>query len=421
MPLAIPPVKPSFSTIGLSRARRVGRGVLLGVVLLGFGGLRRCGVAAAEFCGFYGVAHEHGDGHGTDTPGNGREGTGGVDGIGMDVADEHGTFGVEFFEALGKISEQGGGFGSVCNFVGAHVDDGGAGLDPVGGDIGGFAHGGDDDVGAADDVGKIASLGMADGDGGVGVHEKESHGLADDITAAEDDGVGAGEGNLIAVENLHAAGGSAGDEAGTSADEAAEIHGMETVNIFGGIDGFEYALGVDLFGKRELNEDAVDAVVAIEIVDEFQEIVGGAGGGRSVHPAIEAEVMAGVDFAFDVELGGGIFSDEDGGESGADVLVKVEVDDLGAKFGEDFVADFEAVEDARGHAEIIAWGRILFPTRDPCPVIQCTEDRGGGRRVGTEEKALRRGRRVTEYAESWGVRVTLAMADTFGRTLRSSG
>ena len=54
--------------------------------------------------------------------------------------------------------------------------------------------------------------------------------------------------------------------------------------------------------------------------------------------------MAGGDFAFYVELGGGIVSDQDGGESGSDVLMDVEVDGFGADFVEDFVADFEAVE-----------------------------------------------------------------------------
>ena len=75
-----------------------------------------------------------------------------------------------------------------------------------------------------------------------------------------------------------------------------------------------------------------------------------------MHPTGEAEVVAGFDFAFYVELRGGIISDEDGGQSCADVLVQIEVDGLPAKFGEDFVADFQAIEDARGHAEIIAWG-----------------------------------------------------------------
>jgi len=71
--------------------------------------------------------------------------------------------------------------------------------------------------------------------------------------------------------------------------------------------------------------------------------------------------MAGIDFAFYVELGSGIFADQDGGESGADVLMEVQVDDMSANLGEDFVADFEAVEEARGHEEIIAWGRNRVP------------------------------------------------------------
>jgi hypothetical protein len=54
-------------------------------------------------------------------------------------------------------------------------------------------------------------------------------------------------------------------------------------------------------------------------------------------------------------LRGGILSNENRGESGPDVLLQVELDDLGANFREDFVADFEAVESARGHWEIIAW------------------------------------------------------------------
>ena len=66
--------------------------------------------------------------------------------------------------------------------------------------------------------------------------------------------------------------------------------------------------------------------------------------------------MAGFDFAFYIELRGGIISDEDGGESGANVLVQMEVNGLPAKLGEDFVADFQAIEGARGHAEIIARG-----------------------------------------------------------------
>src|SRR5205807_9480323 len=98
---------------------------------------------------------------------------------------------------------------------------------------------------------------MADRDRGIGVHKEKRHGLADDVAAAEDDGVSALDLDFVAAQNFHAARGSARDQAGTSADEAAEIDGVEAVHIFGGVDGFKNALGIDLLGKRELDENAV--------------------------------------------------------------------------------------------------------------------------------------------------------------------
>src|SRR5216683_3216697 len=196
--------------------------------------------------------------------------------------------------------------------VGAHIDDRGAGLDPVGFNIAGFAYGGDDDIGAAEELRQVARFGMADRDGGVGVHEEKGHGFADDVAAAEDHGIGAFDLDFVALQNFHAAGGSAGDQAGASADEAAEIDGMETVHVFGGINGFQNALGIDLRGKRKLDEDAVDVVVAIQVFDDGEQIEGGHGGWRREERAGEAELFAGGNLALDVELRGGILADENG-------------------------------------------------------------------------------------------------------------
>ena len=99
----------------------------------------------------------------------------------------------------------------IRNTIGANIDDCSSGLDPVRFHIAGFAHGGDDDVGAAEEIGQIARLGLADRDGGVGVHEEKSHGLADDVAAAEDNGVGAFGLDIGAAQNFHAAGGRAGN------------------------------------------------------------------------------------------------------------------------------------------------------------------------------------------------------------------
>jgi hypothetical protein len=141
---------------------------------------------------------------------------------------------------------------------------------------------------------------------------------------------------------------------------------MEAVHIFGGIDGFEDALGVHLGRKRELDENAVDVVVTIQIFDHGEHFESPYCGQWSDESAGEAELFASSDFGFYVKLRGGIFADEDGGKAGANSRCGEDAD-LVAEFGEDLVADFEAVENARGHAElafvvrreIIAQGKTL--------------------------------------------------------------
>ncbi len=114
------------------------------------------------------------------------------------------------------------------------------------------------------DGGEVAGLGMADGDGGVLVEEQHGGGLAHDVAAADDDGVLAGDGNVAALENLNDAGGGAGRERGTAGLQTAGVDGVEAVYVFCGGDGVEEHLGVDLFGQRKLDEDAVDVVAGVE-------------------------------------------------------------------------------------------------------------------------------------------------------------
>jgi hypothetical protein len=336
-PLAMPPVRPRRSIILPSRSSRRN--------------CRRFRSGAAESRGFHGVAHEHGDGHGADAAGNWSESASGVDGIGMNVSDEDIALGVKFFETCRKIFQQAFGFFRIGDAVGTDVDDSGSSFYPIAFHIASFAHCRDDDIGAAYDARKVTRLGVADGDGGVGVHEEQSHGFTDDVTAAEDDSVGALDGNFGAAKNFHASRGSASDEAGAPTDEAAEIDGMETVDVLGGVDGFKNAFGVDLLGKRELDEDAVDIVVAIEIFDDAEHFESGDGGWRSEKSAGHAELFAGGDFAFYVEVRGGIVADEDGGETGFNAHGG-EKRNFVLKFGEDLVTNFEAVEEACGHVKL---------------------------------------------------------------------
>jgi hypothetical protein len=189
---------------------------------------------------------------------------------------------------------------------------------------------------------------MADGDGGVGVHEQKRHGFADDVAAAEDHGVRAFDRNIIAAQNFHAAGGRTRDEAGSAADQTTEIYGMKAVDVFCGIDSFENALGVDLGREGKLNENPVHSVVIVQLLDEAQHLVGGDGGGRCVHPTGETELLARGDFGFDVELRGGILAYEDGRQAWANAFAG-QARDFAFQFSEDFVADFGSIKEPCGH------------------------------------------------------------------------
>jgi hypothetical protein len=134
------------------------------------------------------------------------------------------------------------------------------------------------------------------------MHQEKSHGLADDVAAAEHDGVGAFDGDLVAAKNFHASGGSASDESRTIGNKLAEIHGMEAVDVFLRRDGFEDALRIDLRWKWELDEDTVDVVVIVEVGDELKHVVGGNVGGRGVKPMSDTKLFASGDFAFDVDV-----------------------------------------------------------------------------------------------------------------------
>jgi hypothetical protein len=166
---------------------------------------------------------------------------------------------------------------------------------------------------------------------------------------------------LVAAKNFHTAGGGASDESGAIGDELAEIHGMEAVDVFVRRDGFEDALGIDLWGKRELDKDAINVVVIVEVGDELKHVVGGNVGGWGVKPMGHAELFASSDLVFDVDVRRGILTDKNSGETGTNTL-GVKAGYIVFELSENFVADFQTVESLSGHGKRIAYGEV---TRDP--------------------------------------------------------
>src|SRR6185437_6937042 len=104
----------------------------------------------------------------------------------------------------------------------------------------------------------------------------------------------------------------------------------------------------DLRGQRQLNEDAVHVVAGVEFANNGEQFGGGGVRGRRDVEISEAELLAGGDFAANVDFGSGVFADEDGGESGTNAD-GTQFGDLLHKFAVDLVANCVSAEQTRGH------------------------------------------------------------------------
>src|ERR1700719_661182 len=123
---------------------------------------------------------------------------------------------------------------------------------------------------------------------------------------------------------------------------------MKSVDIFSGIYGFEDEFGIDLWRQRELDEDAIDGRIAVQVVDELQHFASAYSCRRSMHPAGDPELLARSDLAFHVKLRCRIVTHQYSSEARTDTRGS-HGRDLALKLGENLVADFQAIENARGH------------------------------------------------------------------------
>jgi len=283
--------------------------------------------------GFFGcfdcVGDKGGDGHGANSTGDGC--------VGGATIDDGGEFDVA--HAAGVI---------------ARVDDDRSITDPITTDELGFAYCADDDFCAADDFGEISGAGVADGDGGVGGEQHHGHGAAEDGAASDDDGLATFDWDFVMVQETHDAGGGGGAVGGLVHSHAAEAVGGDTVDIFREGDAVEAGALVDLFGDGVLEQDAADAWVGVEVVDGGKEFFGRGGAGKRDAEGFHADAAARVAFHFDVGGGGGVVTDEDGGENGG--LREIEALNAVGEFGFEFFGVGFAVEEDGGHRDSLRGG-----------------------------------------------------------------
>ena len=90
---------------------------------------------------------------------------------------------------------------------------------------------------------------------------------------------------------------------------------MEAVHVFGGIDRQQNLLGIDVRGQRQLHQDAVDFVAAVQIGDQGEQVFGGRAFGGRVLFAVEADFLRALDLAANVDFRCGVVPDQHHGEA----------------------------------------------------------------------------------------------------------
>ena len=98
--------------------------------------------------------------------------------------------------------------------------------------------------------------------------------------------------------------------------QVADVHGVEAVHVFRGIDRQQNLLGVDVRGQGQLHQDAVDFVAAVQFGDQGEQVFGGRAFRGSVLLAVEADFLGALDLAANVDLGCGIVPNQHHGEPG---------------------------------------------------------------------------------------------------------
>ena len=122
----------------------------------------------------------------------------------------------------------------------------------------------------------------------------------------------AGGGDGVAAQQLHDAGRCGRTETGQADAHAADVDGVEAVDVLVGQDGLGDLLLVNVGGQGELDYEAVDLGVAVEAVDFADELGLGDGVGEAEQRGAEAAALAGADLVGHVCLGASVVAHQDG-------------------------------------------------------------------------------------------------------------
>jgi len=96
----------------------------------------------------------------------------------------------------------------------------------------------------------------------------------------------------------------------------ADIDEVEAVDILLRRDGLDDLAGIDMGGKRQLHQYAVDGRIGIELADDLQQSLFGRVGRQRVLERMKAAFLGGAGFGGDIDLACRILADDDHRQTG---------------------------------------------------------------------------------------------------------
>ena len=133
---------------------------------------------------------------------------------------------------------------------------------------------------------------------------------------------------------------------------------MEAVDVFVGPHALLHDLGVETFGERQLHENAVGLVAFVQAIDLGDQLVLADIGRQSHRFAGDANLLAVARLARDVDLRGGVVTDEDDRESRWPVAIGDSRRHLGGDFFTNLACNVGAVEPAGAALEGLVFAAL---------------------------------------------------------------
>jgi hypothetical protein len=124
---------------------------------------------------------------------------------------------------------------------------------------------------------------------------------------------------------------------------------VETVHVLARIDPVDQPARVRDARQRQLDQDAVDLGIGIELVDQLQQLAFSGAGRHVVIESLDAHLLRRTALVAHVHGAGRVAAHQDHGQSGAGLAgVHARVDPL-LELVQEILGDTAAIEDAGGH------------------------------------------------------------------------